>query len=579
MRSTKWSLLLVLGLVLTMFLAACSGGGSEDDGSGEGDGENTEDNSGTDGGEGDSDKEASGGDNETLRLIEGSEIPSMDASKVQTSTGIQFVTAVQEGLYRLAPGGDIVDGVAKKSETEVSEDGLTWTFHLRDNATWANGDNVTAGDFVYAWQRAINPDTGSVYGPYLMKGNIKNATAIANGEMEPSELGVEAKDEQTLVVNLETPVPYFDSFAAFPTFYPLHKEFVEEQGENYALEADTILSNGPFKMESWDHGSSWKLVKNEDYWDASNVDLEALDVRVVKERATQVNLYQTGKVDKAGLGGDFIDKYKTDSDYKELQETVLFYLKFNQDSATQGEKMQNENFRKAIAQGFNKEDYVNVVVGNSSIPANYFIPTGLDKHPETDEGFRDINGEMLKFDLEKAQEHWSKAKEELGFEEVELSFLSGDTESAKLTSEFFKNQLEKNLPGLTIKLKQVPFKERVRIENASEYELTFSGWGPDYADAMTFLDLWVTGGPNNDMGYSNEEYDKLINQARTDLATKPVERFEAMLEAEKVLLDDAAIAPVYQRVRSVLQKPYVKNMDQLNPFGNDYSYKFVEIEK
>ncbi|MDC3417208.1 peptide ABC transporter substrate-binding protein [Aquibacillus salsiterrae] len=569
MRKANW-LLLVLVVVLSMFLAACSGG---DD--------TTEEDTGTDtqqGSEGDSTNEE-GNDGKVLRVVSTSEIPSLDPAQATDSVSIQYTDSLYEGLYRLKTGGEIVSGIANEDETVISEDGLTYTFKLREDAKWSNGEPVTANDFVYAWRRAITPETASVYGEYLMSGAIKNATEIYAGELEPTELGVTAEDDYTLKVELVKPVPYFESFVAFPTFLPLNQAFVEEQGENFAIELDNLLFNGPFVLTEWDNAAGWKLERNDQYWDKDNVDLDGINVKVVKETGTAVSLYEKGEIDRVGLSGEFVDQKKTSPDYYSLSEATVFWLKFNQGSSTKGEYMQNENFRRAIAQGFDKEAFINIVYGNDSIPADYFVPSDFVQNPETGEDFRAKYGNIISYDLETAQSAWEKAKQELGFEEVSLVFLSGDSDVGKAITEFFKSELEKNLEGLTIELQNVPWSEQLEIMDAQEYELAFSGWGPDYKDAISFIDLWETGGANNDIGYSNDEYDALVKSVKNELALKPVERFEAMQEAEKIMLDEAGIGPVMQRKTSVLSKNYVTGMEQLNPFGPSYSYKYVGIEK
>ncbi|MBB6453041.1 oligopeptide transport system substrate-binding protein [Salirhabdus euzebyi] len=571
MKKTKWSLLLVLGLVLSLFLAACSGGDDDAQEEPADNGDSTETPAET---------PEESDEPKVLNILDSSEIPTMDPAQAEDSVSIQYQDTVYEGLYRLGPGGEeLVSGIAVKEDTEVSEDGLTWTFHLREDAKWSNGDPVTAHDFVYSWQRAIDPETASFYAPYLMNGVIKNAEEVNAGDLAVEELGVTAEDDYTLVVELAKATPYFESFAAFPTFYPLNQEFVEAQGENFALEVENLLFNGPFVMTEWAHEEKFVFEKNEQYWDAASVNLSGINVQVVKDTATAVGLYETGQIDRVGLSGDFIDKYQTSSEFISMPETVVFWLKFNQDSVTKGEYMQNENFRRAIAQAFDKQAFIDVVYGNSSVPADYFVPSGFVTHPETGEDFRAKYGDILTYDVDAAKEAWAAAKEELGFEEVEISFISGDSDIGTLITEFFKNELEKNLDGLTLTLKNLPFQERLEVTKAGEYELVFSGWGPDYMDAISFVDLWVTDGPNNEMGYGNAEYDKLVKSVKGELAMKPVERFEAMQEAEKIALDEVAIAPVFQRERALLSKPYVKGMEVLNPYGADYSYKYVDIQK
>ncbi|MDL4842922.1 peptide ABC transporter substrate-binding protein [Aquibacillus rhizosphaerae] len=566
MRNKHW-LLLVLALMLSAVLVACSG---NDDTTEEDTGDTDTTEEGTEG-------EATDGEN-VLRIASTSDIPTMDPPLAEDNVSIQYTDTVLEGLYRLAPGGEIVSGIANKDETEVSEDGLTYTFHLREDAQWENGDPVTANDFVYGWQRAIDPATASFYADYLMSGKIVNAAEIYAGEMAPTELGVTAEDDYTLVVELLTPVPYFESFAAFPTFLPANQAFVEEQGENYALSADSILSNGPFTMASWEAEAGWELEKNDTYWDAENVALDGISVKVVKDSDTALANYEVGEIDRTSLSGTQVNDNKTSPDFNSLAETSVFWMKFNQGSETAGEEMQNVNFRKALAKAFNKQSYIDVVYGNDSNPVNFFVPEQFVEHPETGEDFQ-TGSDVLEYDVEAAQEFWATAKEELGFEEITLSFLSGDTDVSKAISEFMKTELETNLEGLTIETVNVPWGEQLEIMKEQTYELAVSGWGPDYADAISFVDLWVTGGANNDISYSNEEYDALVKSAKGELALEPVERFEAMQEAEKIALEEAAIAPIMQRKTSVLSKNYVNGMDELNPFGNDYSFKYVELDK
>lgn len=562
MKKRNWLLFLSV-VVLTVFLAACSDSGDDKNTDSDADSKATE--------------EASG-EEKVLRIASTADIPTMDPILAEDNVSLQYIDSIYEGLYRIAPEGEIVSGVAIKEETEVSEDGKTYTFHLRDDATWANGESVTAQDFVYAWQRAINPDNGSYYANALMSGVVKNAREIYNEGMDPSELGVSAPDDHTFVVELEVPVPYFESFAAFPTFYPLNQEFVEEQGDNFALSPEAMLPNGPFKFESWETEAGWELVRNEEYWDAENVALDGISVKIIKEADTALSNYEVGELDRVTLSGSQVKANATHPDFKSLSETTVFWLKMNQNSPTAGEYMQNHNFRMALAKAFDKQAYIDVAYGNDSEPVNYFVPAGFVEHPETGEDFQQ-GSDVLAYDLEAAQDYWQAAKEELGFDEVTLRFLSGDSDVAKQISEFMKTELEAALEGLTIEPENLPWNRQLEIMRSQEYELAVSGWGPDYKDAISFVDLWITDGENNDVGYSNEEYDKLVEAVKTDLALDPVARFETMQEAEKLALEDAAIAPIMQRKTSVLSKPYVKGMDGLNPFGSDYSFKYVDIQK
>ncbi|MFQ3546115.1 peptide ABC transporter substrate-binding protein [Halobacillus rhizosphaerae] len=554
MKKTN-GLLLVFTLMMSLFLAACSGSSDSDTSSSENEG-----------------NDSSGSAEQVLHLTEGAEIPTMDSSLTIDALAAQWLGSTKDGLYRLGKDGETEPGIAKNHD--VSDDGLTWTFHLRDDAKWSNGDPVTAKDFVFAWQRAIDPDTGSEYGPYMMDGVIKNAEEVSKGDMPVDKLGVKAVDDYTFEVTLKKPIPYFESMTAFGTFLPLNEKFVKDKGDQYAMEADGLLSNGPFIMKEWNHGEGWTLEKNPDYWDADKVKLDKITVKVVKDTASAVNLYETDAVDRVGLSSEFVDEYRSSDEFKVEEEPTVFFLKMNQNSKV----LSNLNARKAIQMVVDRESMANVILNNGSIAANGYMPQNFVKHPESGEDFRKINGDLVQSDVDKAKELWNKAKKELGIEKADLRYLGGDTEVAKNLDAYIKDQLEQ-LDGLTVKVESVPFKVRLKRDEEMDYDIENYGWGPDYIDPNTFLNLWVTDGGNNKTGYSSKEYDALIKKAGDELAQKPVERFEAFLKAEKMLVqEDAVIAPLYQRAKAQLWKPYVKNVTA-NPMGPDYTYKYAYIEK
>jgi oligopeptide transport system substrate-binding protein len=560
MRTKKWSILLVAVLVVSMVLAACGGG--KDEGS-------TKNSSGED---------AAKAEEQVLNFINGDYIPSMDPSKVTDEYGFQFVGATMEGLYRLGEDGEIKEGIAK-GEPEVSEDGLTWTFKLREDAKWSNGDPVTAHDFVYSWQRAVKPETKSEYGPYMMAGVIKNADEISKGELPVEELGVKAIDDYTLEVQLANPTPYFESLTTFGTFMPLNQKFVEEHGENFATSEATLLFNGPFKLDIKDdnqnitQANEWKLVKNEDYWDADTVQLEEINFVVSKDPQTNVNLYNEGDIDRADLSADLVDQYISHDDYRIVPQASVFYLKMNQERKGEQTPLANKNIRNAINNAIDREALVNVL-NNGSIAATGLIPKDFVTVPGGGD-FREENGDFAAYDKDTALEAWNKGLEELGVDSIELELLTDDSEGATKTfNENLAHQLETNLPGLKVNIKPVPFKNRLQLDTDQDYELQVAGWGPDYLDPFTFLSLFVTDGGNNKMGYSNAEYDQLISETQT--TTDQEQRYQKFLEAEKILLEESGIAPLYQRARSQLHSPKIQG-EIINKFGATYEWKWAYV--
>ncbi|TQR17585.1 peptide ABC transporter substrate-binding protein [Psychrobacillus soli] len=565
MKNSKFAWLLSLLLVVALFLAAC--GGDKEEGT-----ETTKDTEDTDA----TTEEVATDEEQVLNLIMNAEIPTMDSALVTDAVGFDLLNNVNEGLYRLNQD-NVAEPAISEGEPTVSEDGLVYTFTLRD-ANWSDGSPVTANDFEFAWKRAMNPDTASEYGPYMMDGVIKNATAIMEGSMEYTELGVKALDEKTLEVTLEKPTPYFLSLMSFGTFLPQKEEFVTAQGENYAKNSEAVLYNGPFTLANWDGtGLSWQLLKNEEYWDKDTVKLTEINYDVVKEPGTGVNLYSEGQKDKAPLTGEFAMQYAADPELIHESETSVFYFKYNQERLGEKTPLANVNIREAISKAFNKQDLVDVVLANGSVPANYLIPKDFTFDADAND-FRDVNGDMAEFNADEAKAAFETGLSELGVSELTIELLNGDTESAKKTGEYLKNQLETNLPGLTVKLKEVPFNVRLDLDTNQDYEMQIAGWGPDYQDPYTFMNLWLTGGGNNQMSYSNPEYDKLVSSSVNELALDPEARWQALADAEKILIDeDFGIGPIYQRGLMHLQKPYVKGI-VAHPFGGDYSYKWAYIE-
>jgi oligopeptide transport system substrate-binding protein len=550
MKVKNWLLLLTFGLVFSV-LAACSDNESKEP-------------AGT--------KTDEKAEEKVLNFINPEAIPSMDPSLATDESSFVYLAATMEGLYRLDENTKATPGIATKHE--VSADGLTWTFTLREDAKWTNGDPVTAHDFVYSWQRAVDPATQSEYGPYMISGVIKNAGAITKGELAVDQLGVKAEGDYTLVVELENPTPYFETLTTFGTFLPMNKKFVEEKGDSFASSSDNLLANGPYKMANWSSTSdSWELVKNEDYWDAKTVKMDKLTFKVVKDPQTALNLYEEGTVDRMDLTSDLVDQYSSSEDYNVSADTFVYFLKFNQ---TKSEALANKNIRLALSRAFDKEALVGEILNNGSIAANGLVPRDFTPMPGSGEDFRKVSGDLVTYDLAAAKEYWAKGLAELGTDSVELEFLADDDQTTKNLVQYVANQLSTNLEGLKVTIKQVPKKQRLALDTAMDYQLQLSRWGPDFLDPYTFMNLWTTDSGNNWTGYSNPTYDKLVKDTASALATNQEARYKNFLEAEKLLFEDAAIAPVYQASRAQLISPKVQGVF-VNPFGATYEYKWADV--
>ncbi|WP_399632104.1 peptide ABC transporter substrate-binding protein [Sporosarcina sp. SG10008] len=561
MKKNNFMWLISLILVLSVFLAAC-GDKKESADTAAGAGKRTTEESGKD-------------VPQVLNLIEVAEIASVDSAIAEDAVSTKVLNNVIEGLYRVNKEGLLAPAMAE-AEPEISEDGMTYTFKIRD-AQWSNGTPVTAHDFVYAWQRAIDPDMASPYGPYLMAGMVKNATEIGEGKAKVTDLGIKAVDDKTLVVELERPVAYFLSLTSFATFLPLNEEFVTAQGDKYATNSDAMIYNGPFSLSEWDGTGNWKYAKNDTYWEADSVKLDEIIVDVIKETSTAVKLYESGEKDRVKLSAEYAMQYADDPNLISEVETAVYFFKMNQLRDGKPTPLANADIRKAIARAFNKEELADAVLANGAKAANFLVANDfvLD---ENGKDFREYSEDFTVYDVKEAQAFWKKGLKALGTDKLTIELLGGDTEDSKKQQEWFKSELERNLPGLKIKLKEVPSAVRLELDDNSDYDIEASAWGPDFQDPISFMELFVTGSPHNKMGYSNPAYDELIESTKTTYANDPIKRFEVFAEAEKILLeDDAAIAPTYQRGGMFLRNPAVKGI-AINPFGSDFSYKWMYIE-
>ena len=538
MKMTRKILAIISIIALTFSLTAC-GGGTKDS-KAEGNNESVEDTS------------TSGS---LLKVQIDAEVASMDPQIATDGISFEVLAAVTEGLYSLSDDGSAVEAIADK--VEKSEDGLTYTVTLKDTK-WSNGTPVTAKDFVFAWRRLVDPATASEYSFIAGIAGIKNADAIVNGEMTPDQLGITAKDDKTLVIELDTPVPFFESLMAFPSFFPVNEEFYNKCGDKFATTVDTILCNGAFKVTSYEPAATTiNLEKNADYWDADKVKLSGIQYQVIKDSQQAMLAYQNGDLDVATLSGEQVEQFQADPEFQSIMAGYLWYISPN--LKTPG--LENENLRKALALSYDKDAIVNNILKDGSIKADFAVPTLLATGPDGKD-FRDGTDTYLSTDKAKALEYYDKAKEELGKDSFSYTMIVEDTESAQNVAQFIQAEIQKTLPGVTINIETMPKKNRVERMQEGTFELGLTRWGPDYADPMTYLDMWTTDSPNNYGFWSNAEFDQIIQSAKKgELALDVNARWDALKKAEKMVMDEAVIFPVYQKGNAVMIKKNVSGIE------------------
>ncbi|ULG72645.1 peptide ABC transporter substrate-binding protein [Macrococcus brunensis] len=547
------SLFLASLIAVSGFTAACTGGGND-----------SKDTKST------GDSGSGGGEEQVLNFASSSDIPTLDSSLATDQVSFDTFNQVMEGLYTLDKDDKAVPGVAE-GDPEISKDGKTWTIKLRKDAKWSNGDPVTAKDFVFAWQRSLDPKTAAEYAYIMM--DLKNAAAVNEGKMKPSELGVKAVDDNTLEIQLETAVPYFKELLAFGSFLPQNEKFVKEQGSKYGTTKDTTLYNGPFVLSEWNTEKNFQYKKNDQYWDKDKVKLTEINYQIVKDAQTALNMYTTGDIDAVGLTAENVDKYKSDKNFSTELDASTYFVRMNQGK---NKDLANKNLRLALAKSIDKEKLTKTILNNGSIAIDTLMPKEFVKNEAGEDYISGVKS-PLNYDKAEAQKYLEKAKKELGKDKFEFEYLTFDADTAKKAGEYVKEQVETSLPGVTLKIKQQPFKQKLELESKGNYELAFGGWGPDYPDPMTFLDMFVTKGAHNQTGWSNAEFDKMIKDAKGPLLQKPEERWTTLQDAETKFLDEAVIIPMYQAGGARLRQGYIKNF-VTHKFAGDTTLKETYIE-
>ena len=467
----------------------------------------------------------------------------MDPINAEDGFSMELIGATMSGLYTLDAEDNLVPDLA--TECTVSEDGMTYTFKIREDAKWSDGEPLTAHDFVFAWKRLADPAVAGAYAWMLDEVlSVKNAAEIATGELPVDELGVSAPDDYTFEVQLTRPVPYFEHAMVFTPFFPLNEKFVTEQGDNFALTVDGLLFSGPYKMTEWDVGGTrMVLEKNENYYNADSIQTDVINYQIIADTQQAVMSYENGDIDFVKLTGDLVNQYRNEEGFSTQIGGYIWHLVPN----CENEFLSNANLRRAISSAIDRDTMVNSILNDGSVVATGYVLQDFGKGPDG-KYFRETAPSYTFTDKEKAVEYWELAKEELGTDAVTFTLLYEDSESASNVAAFIQSEIETTLPGVTVEMQSVP--KKVRIENMQnfDFDLALNRWGADYDDPYALLNLYTSDRfANSNYGrWVNEEFDSLIYSARDELATQPEERWQALIDAEAVMMDELPLIPLYQ---------------------------------
>lgn len=503
---------------------------------------------------------ATGGSGGTLNMRNTMEPTSLNTLLATYAYDFTPINAMIECLYR--DDENDVPQPAGAETVDISDDKLVYTFHLREDATWSNGDPVVATDYEFAWQQALNPKVASDYAYMLYF--IHNAEPYFNGEVEWSEVGVKVIDDYTLEVTLDNPLPYATDLFAFPTLAPINQKFYEEVGaDKYATDAEYFCCNGMYELTDWSHNSEIVFEKREDYWNADAVGPDTIVYKIITDSQAGLNSYLSREIDYTDLdSGEVVQQAEAagfEVGVKPARSS--YYLIVN----TEDEFMSNQNLRLALAYSIDKQALVDTVYQNDNQPMTSFTPpaimgaAGADG-PSFQEALLEERGEMYpgSGDLEKAQEYLQAALEELGctVDELNLSIDCADDSLRLNCATFLQEQWRQNLGIENIAVNSMQTKQVSANRQSGDYCMSLGGWSPDYNDAINFLDLWVTDGGNNDSFWSNEEYDNLIAQATAE-ADEEV-RQQYLFDAEEILAAEMPIIPLYWQCQN-----YSYNKDKI----------------
>ena len=502
------------------------------------------------------------------------DIKNLDSSDADDGCSLKAIHAVIDGLTKTDKKGNIVNAVAKSEE--LSEDGLTHTYKLRKDVKWTNGDPVTAHDFVYEWQ-LIFRKKGSYYymfadGIASIEGAQELSDKIGVGEEltddDLNSMGVKAIDDYTLEVKTTVRVSFFDELMAFPCFFPINEKFCEKQGDKYGKSAKAILRNGAFIMTNWEPGSVVEFEKNESYYDQKHVKLNKLVMKLVQEPKVAAQAFEAGETDYAPINSDLVDKYKDDEVFKQVYDGFLFYISVN----FQNSDLANLNVRKAISLAINRKDLCENVLKDGSQVAGGFIPSGLATSPDG-VGFRKDSGNFTSYDKKKAQESLGEGLKELGKDQITLRITYGTDESPMdVFATYLQNALSK-LDGIKVEMVATTKQDRIyNKQKNGDFDLATTRWGPDYGDPTTYLTIALSTNSSNYGKYTNSELDALMDKVANESDVNT--RWQEMIDAEKIMMDDLCYIPVFEKGTATLQNKDVKGL-VIRPVGVPYTFQYV----
>ena len=506
----------------------------------------------------------------SVNLYLENEIPTLSEFAASDNIAFTVLNNISEGLYRLDMNNKPQPALAQGCK--VSDDKLTYTFTLRDGLKFSNGDPITSKVFKETWLQQMQADNKNSYA-FIMTDYIVGAQEYSEKKAGADQVGLETPDDKTLVVKLKAPTPYFLSLTTFVPYYVVDMDFYKKQGANFALGKDNLVYSGPYMISQYDAASGVTLVKNPNYWDKANVKVDTVNIKIIKEQSTALNLYKAGQLSRVKLSATDVPAYKSS---KEFATRSIFRTNFVQFNTT-AEGTKNVNIRKALSMAIDNNTLVNTILNNGAEVANGVVPKAMSSGV-TGKTFGSLQGQIMTFNAQKAKEYWNKGVQELGGKVPQMTLVLDDDTENKDVGTFLQSQF-KSVLGIDVKLDSKTKEARRALMKASTYQMGLNAWGADYDDPMTYLQCWTENkngfrGNFKDTDAANS-YAALIQQAHAEQDT--AKRADMLVQAEKdLIVDNAVIAPLYYIGSAYLVKPNVKNL--IEPSSGIIELKYTEVE-
>ena len=474
----------------------------------------------------------------------------MDPSLRTDVSASRALGPCMEGLVKYGKeSGKMIPAAAES--WELADDNLTWTFKLRKDAKWSNGYPLTAHDFVFSAKRALEPATGAQYSYQLYY--IEGAKEFnLQEDKDFTKVGIKAIDDYTLQIKLGKPCTFFLQLLTNSIYYPINEKFYSEVENKFALNADKLIYNGPWKIKNWVHGGKFTYERNTNFWDETIPKTSDLEFLLIPDLNTAANMYRSGELDVTEISGEQLPQFEKNNNIIKNPSGV-YYLQMN----TKNRFFKNEKIRQAVSMAINREVFCKYVRKDGSIPGTAFVPTGVAGNEG--QTFRDEFGkDILKYNPEKAKELLKEGLKEISFSgTMKVSLLIDQTDDRRRDAQFIQEELHKNL-GINVVLEPNTFQSRIAKQSNKDFDFVYGGWLPDYNDPLTYIDLWYSTGGNNNSSWGDPEYDRLVDIASTSSNNK--ERMEAMAKAEQIMLKGLPVVPLYYTVSNWLVNKDLKDV-------------------